>query len=430
MKLDLRKINKEIKDKYQIHDNAFDLDVIKNPEKDRLGEVKDDVRAIIGDDKVPDTFIPQLKLARWENETNFSIRLKDTEEGEESLSSLQNKIKWSKGNIDIEFYDFEEDEGGYKLVWFLKEKPKTNKVEFTIQSKGLKFYYQPELTQKEKDEGASQPENVIGSYAVYHDTKGGLNDSGGKDYKVGKAFHIYRPKIIDAEGKETWGILHIENGIYSVEIPQDFLDTAVYPIKSNDTFGYTTEGTSFSGIATYGPYRGQFTSSGAGTITALDAYVSNANANFQGLTTGAIYSGNNVIANGKSSEYSSAYTTAPYWRTSGFSVNPTISAATYWLALSGDATVAKFYFDATVGTHGNDTTAYDTFPDPWADDSSGTRTFSIYATYTPGAAGTNIKINISDTWKDVSEIKINISDVWKSVAGASANIGDVWKKVF
>ena len=239
MKLNDTKISREVEEKYLIHDNSFDLDVVKNSELDKKGEVKDNVQAIIGDDKQPDTFIPQLKLCRWANETNFSIRLKDTEKGTETVDYNKDRINWHKGNIDIEFYDFED---GYKLVWWLKEKPKTNKVEFTIQSKGLKFYYQPELTQKEKDEGAERPENVVGSYAVYHDTKGGLNDSGGKEYKVGKAFHIYRPHIIDAEGNETWGILKIENGIYSVEIPQDFLDAAVYPIKSNDTFGYTTEG--------------------------------------------------------------------------------------------------------------------------------------------------------------------------------------------
>lgn len=42
----------------------------------------------------------------------------------------------------------------------------------------------------------------------------------------------------------------------------------------------------------------------------------------------------------------------------------------------------------------------------------------------------NIKINISDVWKDVDEIKINIGDSWKSVTGIQINVGDVWKTVF
>jgi len=44
--------------------------------------------------------------------------------------------------------------------------------------------------------------------------------------------------------------------------------------------------------------------------------------------------------------------------------------------------------------------------------------------------GTNIKINIGDSMKDVSEIKINIGDSWKAVTEAKINIGDVWKDVF
>lgn len=44
--------------------------------------------------------------------------------------------------------------------------------------------------------------------------------------------------------------------------------------------------------------------------------------------------------------------------------------------------------------------------------------------------GTNMQINIGDTWKDVSSMKINIGDVWKDVAGAWINIGDSWKLIY
>lgn len=46
------------------------------------------------------------------------------------------------------------------------------------------------------------------------------------------------------------------------------------------------------------------------------------------------------------------------------------------------------------------------------------------------AVGTNMKINIGDTWKDVDSMKINIGDTWKDVVGIKQNIGDVWKDVF
>lgn len=256
-KIDKSKLSKKITDTYSIEDNTFKLSKIKNAEKDIYkDEPKDEINVEVGDSKTPSAFLPQVKLMRWSNETNFSLRLIDDESGTEKIDSLDDKIVYEKGNKKVEFYEYLNDEGGYKLVWYLKKKPKTNKVEFTIQSKGLDFFYQPELTQEEIDEGAIRPDNVIGSYAVYHSTKGGMVDANGKDYKCGKAFHIYRPHIIDASGAETWGILHIENGIYSVEIPQEFLDSAVYPIKSNDTFGYESIGLT-EGILRYsaGAYR-------------------------------------------------------------------------------------------------------------------------------------------------------------------------------
>jgi len=48
----------------------------------------------------------------------------------------------------------------------------------------------------------------------------------------------------------------------------------------------------------------------------------------------------------------------------------------------------------------------------------------------PFTTGTNCKINIGDTFKDVSEFKINIGDDWKAVTKVQQNIGDSWKTVF
>jgi len=48
----------------------------------------------------------------------------------------------------------------------------------------------------------------------------------------------------------------------------------------------------------------------------------------------------------------------------------------------------------------------------------------------PGVAGTNMKINIGDTFKDVDSLKINIGGTWKDVTKVQQNIGGVWKDVF
>jgi hypothetical protein len=153
----------------------------------------------------------KLKISHWDNEVEFTIEFKD-------------KVK--KHLVTNEIAD---GEGGYEYDVVLEEKPNKNTFDFDITSKELNFFYQPALTQQEIDEGAQRPENVIGSYAVYHKTKTG-HRIGDKNYMAGKAFHIYRPKIIDANGAWVWGDLDIQGNKLTVTVPQQFLDDAVYPV--------------------------------------------------------------------------------------------------------------------------------------------------------------------------------------------------------
>lgn len=240
MPFDKSKFTKKLKDKYSFKDETFKR-VHKNNPSDKI-EVE------IGDSKQPD-FKPQHKVMRWHNECNVSIRLKDDGSETETVETRDDKIVWKKGKREAHFYDFtneEHPEGAQEFEIVLLEKPATNVVEFTLQDKDVEYFYQPALTPEEIAEGASRPENVVGSYAVYAKTPK-TNWNGGKEYKTGKVGHIFRPRIEDAKGNWTWGELHIENGILSVTIPQEFLDTAVYPVKhaAGLTFGYTTLGSSF-----------------------------------------------------------------------------------------------------------------------------------------------------------------------------------------
>ena len=236
---------------------------------------KDDWRerleVVIGDDKQPD-FKPQIKILKWSNECNASFRLVDDEKVLPIIKKVGKKLKYIKNKKELHFYNIEPNkelrEGGYEFEVILKEKPSTNKLEFTIKTKGLKFYYQPPMTEEKLEEGqtadethiydkdgnviAERPENVVGSYAVYHESKSGdYSKMGGKNYRAGKAFHIYRPRIEDANGNWTWGKLNIDEkkGILTIEIDQNFLDKAVYPVKVDPTFGYDTLGGSRQIIA-------------------------------------------------------------------------------------------------------------------------------------------------------------------------------------
>jgi hypothetical protein len=306
-------------------------------------------------------------------------------------------------------YDITDGEGGYKYIWYLNEKPATNKVEFQIESSGLDFFYQPPLTQ-EYQNGYSEefqteivvsetqvkdldgnvlverPENVVGSYAVYHQTKGGMNDVNGKEYKVSKAFHIFRPHIIDAEGKETWGLLHIENGIYSVEIPQDFLDKAVYPIKSNDDFGWTGIGSNASfGTGYIRKYGGGTKSpTNNGTVNSMTVYAAG-NGGSRTAKIG-IYAGTDLIDNGTVQEIT--ISTSAGNKTNTFSTPPDVFSATayaFGITLSG---LTYCYYDTgSAGAFYASHTYANPLPDPVTWGGSSSYIFAIYATYTPSGGG-------------------------------------------
>jgi len=212
-------------------------------------------------------------LNRWDGEAWIDFGSFPSEgemEIEVEAELEENKLKW-KGKwkigeeeveIEIELEPKNISEYG-DLEWSMKltDKPPINVFSLPIQSENLKFYYQPPLYEEygfsepfsnstfsvnathvmrlingSWVNEAYRPENVVGSYAVYHAYK--MNN----EYKTGKAFHIYRPKVTDSAGNEVWCNLKISDGFLKIEIPQDFLDNAIYPIVIDPTFGFETKG--------------------------------------------------------------------------------------------------------------------------------------------------------------------------------------------
>lgn len=189
-----------------------------------------------------------FNLSKWENEIHLEI-LDDNEVNisKEYIDGASFQTK----NYETKIYEIE---NGIEYEQVFSEKPSSNQIVLGINSENLNFYYQAPLNQGISDPSCTptdchnlhRPENIVGSYAVYHKNK--------KDnfYKTGKAFHIYRPKITDANNHSVWGELNISEGnntaygIMTITIPQDFLDNAAYPIIVDPTFGYDTGGQSYS----------------------------------------------------------------------------------------------------------------------------------------------------------------------------------------
>ena len=59
-----------------------------------------------------------------------------------------------------------------------------------------------------------------------------------------------------------------------------------------------------------------------------------------------------------------------------------------------------------------------------------TSTFYTATAAGGGATGTNLQLNIADSWRTVDAAKINVGDVWKDVTSMSINVGDAWKTIF
>ena len=360
-------LSKEITDKYGIQDNTFILQV-RDDSKDRI-------ETEIGDIKRED-FLPQVKIKRWDNEVNFSVRLLDDGLDEPTITTEGEKIVWDKNSVKVEFYDYTENEGGQKMVLFFKEKPSTNKVRFSVNRKGLDFLKQLPLTQKEIDEGVFRSENVVNSYAIYC-SENKTNWEGGKLYRVGKLGHDFAPKITDANGWSVYGDLDYvweddEHGERILTIPQDFLDNAVYPIKSNENFGYEGDGQSAYNPGGQTIYTYPFTGV-EGDLVSISAKHTDWSPGGGALV---IYDASNRID----------YTAYQSWGSAGWAydvsliIGATVSVSTYYL---GWCTGTQgLYFDSDAGNNNFYQTVYSSPPPAtWTKTQSGqTRKFSIYAT--------------------------------------------------
>ena len=117
----------------------------------------------------------------------------------------------------VSFYPVEiNNQSGLEFLLELNEQPVENTINFSIDAPGLEFVY-------------------LGnnSYDVIQNES---NKAPGEIYRPKLGFHIYRPKIIDADNNWVWGNLSIEDGVMDLTIPQSFLDSAVYPIKVDPTY--------------------------------------------------------------------------------------------------------------------------------------------------------------------------------------------------
>lgn len=358
--------------------------------RESVSDTRRRTRFEIGDSLQPSLFYPQFKSLHWDNECNCSVRLFDADYSTGVLSVRPDVIEWRNGQRIARFYEhnpYAAEDGGFEFEVVLLSRPLTPRITFTLQSKEFDFFHQPALTTDEIARGDIRPEHAVNSYAVYHKARSN-NRIGGKHYRAGKAFHLFRSKSTDANGRSVWNTLTVDpiGGFVHIDIPLDFFATAVYPVTIDPTFGYTTIGASTSAAAA--PFGTKFTPSEAGTVTTMHSYAKAAGADVA-LAHG-IYSDVAGVPTSKLAEDSGNVTisgTTPAWYVTN--VSYTFTAVALWLASWTQTTSGTIYYDTGGGANQenleNSGPTFETWPATWTPGGYNAVIISIYATYT--AAG-------------------------------------------
>lgn len=345
----------------------------------------------VGDSKQP-TFYPQFKTLHWDNDANFSARL--VAPTNSILPTITgDMIEWDDGNVVARFYEEVSSDGAFEVEVQFNAIPSTNIITYSLQTKNLDLFYQPELTADEVAAGYSRPDNVVGSYAAYHSSK---RDN---EYKAGKAFHIYRPSAKDASGVEVWCDLRIDGALttLTITIPQGFLDSATYPVTVDPTFGYATAGASSSTILSNEIARigstNTYVASTGDTITSFSVYGSSSVGTPINFAT---YSFNGTVpVNRLAAETSITLSSvgAQWWNSSTVSQVMT-GGTTYVVAVGTQGTGGlglNTSYDSGSGTQRTaDTAGGGHMPATWASSSTSGAMYSMYATYTAGSSGVSV----------------------------------------
>lgn len=343
----------------------------------------------IGDSKQPD-FIPQIKIAKWGNEFNFSVR---KVAGAGTNYAQDNKAIYEEGDTISQIYlspSPDTDSGEMlKFDTVFLSKPKTNMLRYTLTQKGIKYLYQPPLTQQQIDQGHIRPENASGSYAIY---AGKANNQ----YGTGKLAHIYRPYAIDADGNLVWCDLKITGANLTVTIPQTFLNDARYPVTVDPDFGYTTIGAGSYGLENTRCFAnagsGRFhTASTGDTITSYSAYAftyTSATLSLSGYSVSGGYASSRLASSATEAQCSTSSET-PAWLTTNTISHALSNGVAYTVAMADAAATARVHYDTGVSGDADIDTVGGALPASWNHVADQDYIWSIYATYTAGGSSVN-----------------------------------------
>lgn len=332
----------------------------------------------------------------WKGQPGLTVKYDMGEPtAEEALKDKRNK------SVVTEKVDFQGSEG-FKIDIILEEKPDTNVFCYYIEGwEHYDFSHQPALTEDEIAEGAVRPEEIIGSYAIYHKT---LKDHrvGGINYETGKFGHIPFPyvwELNDESTKQRAEDLTFNDGNLCVKVSEKFLAEAEYPVRVDPTFGYSLAGV--SSVGGNSTIRGSiFTASGSGTIAKWNIYMHNLGAATIPMKAGIYGSSTSNFVGESVYRTDLGNFTQPRWMEFNASGTASFIDATNYILVSysgfgsQSASNPPVYYDTVTDAGVEQSLSFTAFPDP-ATFTGVDRRYSIYV-----QTGDDVPITRSETFNN------------------------------
>lgn len=333
----------------------------------------------------------KVSLSAWNGESRLDLYpFTDLTDTDKALS-VDSAVFYSS-EFEFKFYEIKE---GYEYEILFKTRPSLSSIELSFDLTNFVLYYQPPLNEIYGSKGFDlvnethvilngsvvdyRPLNVVGSYAVFHSSKRG------NEYTTGKAFHLYTVQLIDAKG---WSVYVPYNrdaqqtGKLVIELPDEFMEKAVYPVLLDPTFGKTDIGGSEWTKSIDRQIACKYSLSETGTVVSIHAYIG---CDPTGLVRGGIYddSGSNTPLNLDGYSDGHSVDVSFEWETFTLLSSVEETAGSYWLAVHNQQPIGFKYDSGAAGQTNYFYRLYSSgFSDPWGSGTGEARALSIYATYT------------------------------------------------
>lgn len=332
-------------------------------------------------------FEPHIMLPRWNGECKFKLLFPSVQVAVPSLIGDKEKLQYRIGDIGLEWYVVPpngQHDGALEQEITLFSRPPSNEFRLPYEVDGLSLHHQPELTQKEVDEGNIRPDDIVNSIAVYHSTKADYQ-IGQTNYKCGKAYHIFRGLAIDSNGRKAWVDKFLKDNEIVYVIPYDFWLTARYPIRHalGDTFGHTSAGS--SGQSPAEQMRGSVHAGAVGTLDSISGWWKNEDGSAHDLKMAIYKDSDDSLIFGSTDVSIAGGNWNPILKTANAN-SENLTAINYALVGWCDNNKVILAYDSVGGfPYVWSNAVFNGWPNPASLNNVTGQKYSTYCTYTPGA---------------------------------------------